>query len=88
MNPERRKLRINVEILKSLDQLSGLMEPQDSLLTTLRLSIQPVVLESEFSGALGELEAGHYIVSIREPLSGLVKWGITDKGRGFLAGMN
>lgn len=61
------------------------LTPEEQIRTDLRLSVQPVPGSVEVSEALAQLEARGLAVSLRDELTGQVKWQITDEGRAQLA---
>ncbi len=85
MTPNRRQMVVTVEILRVLSDCQGFLLPEDALLNQCRLTVRPVLLESEFQEALRHQEAIGHVAGIRPALGGPVKWKLTDKGKAAFA---
>ena len=61
------------------------LTPAEQIRMDLRLSVQPVPGSVEVSEALDQLADKGLAVSLRDSITGQVKWQITDDGRAQLA---
>ncbi len=61
------------------------LTPEPQIRTDLRMQCQPVPGSIEVSEALASLEERGLAVSLRDSLTGVIKWQITDEGRSALA---
>lgn len=86
MNPARRKLHINLAILRVLESCGGLLLPQDSLFQQTLLEIQPTLLLSEFDDCLRGLQQTRFVVGVPDELGGPPKWKLTELGLAKLRG--
>jgi hypothetical protein len=82
---DERKARVRLEILKSLNRVSGYLLPENILHAELNLRVRPTVLLSEFRGELAELEPMGLITIISPNLGGTRQVRLTDAGRAEVA---
>lgn len=61
------------------------LTPEAQIRTDLRLTCQPVPGSIEVSEAFATIEERGLAVSLRDSLTGAIKWQITDEGRSALA---
>lgn len=78
-------MTLPLTILQMLRQVGDLLVPERQIRTELRLSVSPAPTGSEMSTALHQVEASQLAVSVRDSLTGDVRWKITDAGRAALA---
>lgn len=78
-------MNITPQLLTQLKAAGGLLVPEPALRIQLRLSISPAPTGAEISDALNQCESKQWILSVRDEVTGDVKWKITDAGRGVLA---
>lgn len=84
MNPAKRKLIINLAILRVLDSCGAVLWRQDVLFQQVGLEVTPTMLLSEFEDCLRGLESLHFAVAVSDELGGDVKWKLTDLGKAKL----
>jgi len=85
INPAKRKLTINLALLRVLESCEGFLLPQDSLFQQVGLEIKPTLLLSEFEDWLRGLESLHFALAIKDNLGGGPKWKLTDLGKARLS---
>lgn len=85
MNPTKRKLTINLAILRVLKTCAGFLVPQDTLFQQTALEVVPTLLLSEFEDCLRGLQDLHFVVAVPDELGGATKWKLTDLGRAKLS---
>lgn len=76
---------LSIAILQILRAGGDHLTPEDQIRTDIRLSRQPIPGSIEVSEAFAALEERQLAVSLRDTLTGQVKWQITDEGRAALA---
>lgn len=80
-----RKLQVNLEILRALEQVAPLGLMEHTLKTQVQILVNPTPLASEIASALSYLESNRFVIAIRGELESGVKWSVTDTGRAKLA---
>lgn len=78
-------MTLPLTILQMLRQVGDLLVPERQIRTDLRLSVSPAPTGTEMSTAFHQLEWHQLAVSVRDTITGEVKWKITDAGRAALA---
>ncbi len=81
MNPAKRKLKINLAILRVLDSCGEYLLPEDALFTQTSLELRPMPLLSEFEDCLRGLQALHFVTAITDELGGPDKYKLTEMGK-------
>lgn len=78
-------MTLTLHILEFLRAAGDMLTPESQLRTDVRLSVAPPPTGSEISESLNMLEKEGWAVSMRDKLTGQIRWTITDEGRAQLA---
>jgi hypothetical protein len=78
-------MKLQLTALKYLRVGGDLLTPETQLRDDLRLAVSPAPTGVEISEALNHIESSGWAVSVRDELTGAVRWQITDLGRVQLA---
>jgi hypothetical protein len=75
-------MKLQLTLLQFLRAAGGeLLTPETQLRNDARLAVSPPPTGLEISEALNDLERRGYAVSVRDGLTEIVRWQITDLGR-------
>lgn len=74
-------MRIELTILKFLRAAGDLLTPETQIRDDVRLVVAPAPTGLEVSESLNRIESDGWAVSIRDQVTGIVRWQITDLGR-------
>lgn len=78
------ELKLRRGILRILSETDRLLMPEPVLLDMARYEVMPAPSSYEFYSAMKFLEGHGYILSVRTPLGGPLRWKITDTGKATL----
>lgn len=78
-------MRVTLPILKFLRAGEGVLTPETQLRTDLFQVVAPPPTKSEVDAALNRMEDRGWAVSVRDEITGVVRWRITDAGKAELA---
>lgn len=81
-------MTLPLHILILLRQAGELLTPETQLRTDLRVLVTPVPSGVDVSEAFNRIESEKWALSVRDTVTGIVKWKITDAGRVILAERN
>ncbi len=81
-------MNLTLQTLAVLRDLDGNLIREDQLRTDLRATVTPAPTGSEISTALNTIEKHQWAVSVRDAITGDIRWRITDAGRAELAARN
>lgn len=73
------------QLLLILRRAGTLMTPEPTLRVDLRLVVSPAPSGTEISEAIDKCERNGWVISVRDDMTGELKWRITDAGRALLA---
>jgi hypothetical protein len=74
-------MSIELTILKFLRAAGDLLTPETQIRDDVRLTVAPAPTGLEVSEALNRIEGEGWAVSIRDSVTKIVRWQITDLGR-------
>ena len=78
-------MNTELHILRLLRAAGDLLTPEAKIRSDLRLGVTPPPRHSEVSEAFDRLETAGLAISVRDQLTGAVRWQATDGGRAALA---
>lgn len=81
-------MNLTLQTLSVLRDIDGNLIREDQLRTDLRATVTPAPTGSEISTALNTIEKHQWAVSVRDGITGDIRWRITDAGRAELAARN
>jgi hypothetical protein len=74
-------VNLDLALLRILRAAGELLTPEPQLRCDLRLTYSPPPTGLEISDALNRAEDAGWAVSVRDPVTGQVRWQVTDLGR-------
>lgn len=78
-------MKMKIEILSILSQISDYLMPDGALFNEVSLSFRPSPTQTEYNAAMGQLEGDGYVMGITNELTNKRRWKITERGRLALA---
>jgi hypothetical protein len=79
-----RKPNLNPNILIALRGCGAYSMPQETLTSTLIITVKPPPSTEDIQNAMQDLQSKHAVVKISDGLTDEVKWKITDEGNALL----
>lgn len=74
-------MNLDLSLLRILRAAGELLTPEQQLRCDLRLTVSPPPTGLEIGEALNRAEDAGWAVSVRDPVTGQVRWQATDLGR-------
>lgn len=81
-------MRVTLPMLKFLRAAEGVLTPETQLRDDIRMAVAPPPTKSEVDAALNRMEDRGWAVSVRDEITQVVRWRITDAGKAELAARN
>lgn len=78
-------MTINPQLLVLLRRAGQFLTPEPTLRVDLKLAVSPTPSGTDISEAIDQCERKGWIISVRDDMTGELKWRITDAGRASLA---